>query len=247
MKTAHYIALLWTLGMCVSPGAGQSVSSASGAGLGFVAASKTAPGHVHLLEQRRGGLIRVLSLYNYDWGKSWYPKELQSTLLNKVAIFRCEYVGTSEGSQIITVTIPISGGSIRIIPLSYGMLGPNQPEEDPHNIAIFNELILLEQPEIRTDADRLNLAQLYLHLFYEAPMILERDNLTKTLSKSPKHETGMTPSVKVDDNGKFDIELVQKVGIYGPFLKISFSFDKQGMLHDFYEEKVTEAELLNEE
>jgi len=211
----------------------------------YVHPSNTSPGHADLLDQRKADLGRLLNFYNYDWAKAWSAKELQSPLIRKDGIFRFHYVGLSECCETFTALIPLSGGTIRIIPLSYGMVGPGKPKEDPHNIAIFNEVISREQPTIRSDADRVNLAILYLHFFYEDPMVLDKTNLDAFVGVHRKASVGLVPSVVDKPDGAFDIELVQKVGKYGPYLKISFSFDKQGMMRDFDEDEVTKPELLN--
>jgi hypothetical protein len=52
--------------------------------------------------------------------------------------------------------------------------------------------------------------------------------------------------VTTKTDGTFDVELVQKESKYGPFLKVSFSFDKQGMMRNFDTEDVSISELQNE-
>lgn len=211
----------------------------------YASGSQNAPGHVKLLDERKADLASAFNLYNYDWTKAWFPRELHSPLIKKNAIFMFENVPAplSEDFERLTVVIPLSGRDIRIIPLSYGMLGPAYVKEDPHNIAIFNEVVSRERPSIRTATDRLNLAVLYLHLFQKDPMVLDENNLDAFVGVHRKTSTGLLPRVVTKSDGRFSVELVQKEGICGPFMKIRFSFDKQDIMRAFDENKIPESEL----
>ena len=72
-----------------------------------------------------------------------------------------------------------------------------------------------EQPAIRSDADRLSLATLYLHFFYNDPMVLDKENLDAFVGAHRKTSVGLAPSVTTKTDGTFDIELVQKGSKYG--------------------------------
>lgn len=229
---------------------GSSLAIAQNRGLipkndtAYVTGSENSAGHLDLLDERKADLAFTLRLYNYDSTKNWFPKELVSPLVKKYAIVMLENIppGTDDFERF-TVFFPLSGGVIRIIPLSYGMVGPAYVKEDPHNIAIFNEVISKEQPAIKTDEDRLSLAMLYLHFFYENPMVLDETNLDAFVGVHRKTSAGLVPQVATEADGTFEVELVQKEGVCGPFMKMSFFSDKQGMLQSFDEDKIPESDL----
>jgi hypothetical protein len=251
MKTTFLaVSVCVVLSLCrlqLSAGGGTiPVSTQNGPTL-YVPASKSAPEHVHLLDQRRKDLDRLLDLYNYNLNASpWDFKELQSPLIKKDAIFKFESVESSEGSSAFVAIVPLAGGEICIVPLwDHGLRTIRNLELDPHNIAIFNALVAREQPILKTDSDRLNLPVLYLHFFEEQPKILEETNLTATLGKTlPERTKSLLPSVKVRANDAFDVRLFEQTAADG-FGEISFSFDRNGILRNLAKETRAKTELLD--
>jgi hypothetical protein len=213
----------------------------------YVSASKAVADHVRLLDQRRGDFDRLLDLYNYNWKATpWEFKELRSPLVNKDAIFRFESVPPAEGSSSFVGIVPISGGEITIVPLwDHGLRPIRNVELDPHNIAIFNALIVREQPTVRTDSDRLNLAVLYLHFFETEPTILSETNLKSILGKiSTEAAKSLLPLTQLGADGTFEVQVFQQTAP-DSFAEISFSFDRTGMLRNLTKETKTKADLLD--
>jgi hypothetical protein len=212
----------------------------------YVPASKAAPEHVRLLDQRKNDLDRLLDLYNYSRKAGlWDFKELQSPLIKKDAIFKFESVESSEGSSAFVAIVPLVAGEISIVPLwEHGLRPMRNVELDPHNIAIFNALVAREQPMLKTDSDRLNLAALYLHFFEEQPKVLEETKLAAILGKTPARTKSLLPSVRLGANDGFDVRLFEQIGADG-FGEILFSFDRNGILRSLTKETRTKAEMLD--
>src|SRR5271165_4342434 len=142
----------------------------------FVAASKSTPGDVDRLDQRKADLDRILNFYNYSRTTvPWDFKELKSPAVHKDAIFRFESVDPSGAISVFVAIVPPAPDEIQIVPLWDHGLRPNANVDlDPHNIAIFNAVVSREHPSLLTEANRLNLAILYLHFFEERPTILDQ-------------------------------------------------------------------------
>lgn len=199
-----------------------------------------------LLDSRKGEIERKLNLYNYDVSsKAWIVKELQAGILRKHAIFYVVILGLPEGTSRFVLVVPFGQEEVRIIPLYYQGLGfGRKPEGDPHNIAIFNELISSEHPVPDTDLARLGLAVLYLHLFLETPEILtESDFKTLTGVNFKRTERQLLPRISPEPDGAFDIEIVCKSGDES-FTEYAFKFDKQGLLRSVVVSVETKKDLL---
>jgi len=211
----------------------------------YVSASQASPEHVRLLDQRANDLDRLLDRYNYSRKVGlWDFKELQSPLIKKDAIFKFESVDPSEGSSAFVAIIPLVAGEISLVPLwDHGLRPTRNVELDPHNIAIFNALMAREQPILKTDSDRLNLAALYLHLFEEQPKVLEETNLAVILGKTTARTKSLLPSVRLRANDGFDVRLFEQTAADG-FGEILLSFDRQGILRNLTKETRTKAETL---
>lgn len=212
----------------------------------YVPASKSDPEHVRLLDQRRKDLGRLLDLYNYNWHASmWDFNELQSPLIKKDAIMRFESVERSEGNSAFVAVIPLSGGELTMIPLWLHGHSMRNIDLDPHNIAIFNALVAREQPILKTDLDRLNLALVYLHLFEEQPKILEETNLTATVGKTSQEiRKSLLPHVELGATDAFEVRLFEQTAT-DAYVETSFSFDRNGLLRHLIKETRTKAELLD--
>jgi hypothetical protein len=209
----------------------------------YVPASKSVPQYVHLLDQKKDDLDRVLDLYNYNLKTSpWEFEQLKSPLVKKDAIFRFESIEVSEGSSVFVAIIPAVAGDISIIPLWYHGLRPaGNPELDPHNIAVFNALVTRERPILKTDSHLVNLAVLYLYFFEERPKILEGKNVAASLGKLQKQS--MLPDVKLKSDGGSDVRLFEQ-NTPDKFTEINFSFDSKGILRSLTEDSLTKAEIL---
>ena len=212
----------------------------------YVPALRATPEHVRWLDRRKSDLDRVLDSYNYSLKTGpWDFQELRSPLIKKTAIFRFESVEPTEGSSAFVAIIPAATAAIGIVPLwERGFRPIDSVDLDPHNIAIFNAMVTRERPILTTDSERFSLAVLYLYLFEESPKILEEETLPTILDEGlVKKSKVLLPTVRVEDNKRFDVRLFEQISANG-FVEFFFSFDQGGVLRSLTKENHPKSELI---
>ncbi len=125
------------------------------------------------LKARQAELTQLADFYNYEPKTPLAFEVVRCPLITKHVVMEFTSVEVSEGSSTFVAVLPQQNGRVELIPLWYkGLRSFENPYNDPHNIAIFNETIKNEAPRLASAADWLQLGVCYLGMVGEMPHVL---------------------------------------------------------------------------
>lgn len=190
----------------------------------------TAPANA-LFSQRETEVEQLVPLYGYPAFRSgaWSFLDLHSPWIKSTGIVFCRPLTIDDEPSSFVIVIPPRPEPIGFVPLSHGMSKAPDIEIDPHNIATFNSIVARERPRLVEDADRLELAAVFFHLFDSAPRLLPNPaGIQRGAEGGAAESQARWRTVVVNPDRTFTVRLERRRS--GGSDVFELVFDKDGML-----------------
>jgi hypothetical protein len=203
-----------------------------------------------VLRAHKKELDRLALFYNYDLNNvAWESKVLQCPCFSKNLFFDFETVEFFDGRSHFIAVISPQNGAIKIIPLAYyGLRTFDAPYRDPHNWALFNEIMESEAPVVKTKDQWLKIASCFLGIVGESTNIITSSKFVKTLGNANDPAISrVLPNVKF---GEKTIEItfvtIENLDLK-TFSSWELKYNPKGFLLVAYQEERTLSDLFNME